>query len=88
MKLFPRKNSVWWVLGWSQLFLVVAFFVNLISGHNYGYLKAKPVGTILDHFRTGTVAHFRNGVARADLSSTFSIIPWVIRRRLVKSENP
>ncbi|MGK0187927.1 MAG: putative integral membrane protein (TIGR02206 family) [Verrucomicrobiales bacterium] len=40
----PRKHAVWRAWGWLQVYVIVAASVNLISGSNYGFLRAKPLG--------------------------------------------
>ncbi|MES2705420.1 MAG: TIGR02206 family membrane protein [Verrucomicrobiota bacterium] len=42
LRLKPERGAVWRVLGWAQVYFVVASLVNFIAGTNYGYLRAKP----------------------------------------------
>ena len=38
----PRISSIWRTFAWSELYFVVTFTVDLITGANYGYLLHKP----------------------------------------------
>ena len=42
MHRYPRKNAVWKVFGWTQLFVIAAMVINHFTGHNYGFLAFKP----------------------------------------------
>jgi hypothetical integral membrane protein (TIGR02206 family) len=41
-KFRPTIGSVWRTLAWSEIYLVVALFVNHLTGENYGFLTHKP----------------------------------------------
>lgn len=41
-KFRPTIGSVWRTLAWSEIYLVVALFVNHLTGANYGFLTHKP----------------------------------------------
>lgn len=42
LRLRPEPGAVWRAFGWGQVYLAAAALVNLISGANYGFLRAKP----------------------------------------------
>ncbi|MEO0414044.1 MAG: TIGR02206 family membrane protein [Verrucomicrobiota bacterium] len=51
MRAYPRRGSVWKVFGITQIYVLVAGLVNLLTGHNYGFLRHKPEnveGSLLD----------------------------------------
>jgi len=41
-KFRPTIESIWRTLAWSEIYLVVALFVNHLTGANYGFLTYKP----------------------------------------------
>lgn len=49
LRLRPEPGAVWRAFGWGQVYLVAAALVDLISGANYGFLRAKPTqASLLD----------------------------------------
>lgn len=42
LRAYPRRYSVWRALAATHVYLVVAFLANLVTGHNYGFLREKP----------------------------------------------
>ena len=47
----PTWKSIIRVVAWGQVYLLAAGLVDLISGANYGYLRAKPLNpSLLDYF--------------------------------------
>ncbi len=83
MGLSPRKNAVWRVFGWSQLFLVVAMITNHLTGHNYGFLAHKPeaaAGTLLDFM--GPWPYYIFGLELVCLAFFILLdLPWAMMRR-------
>src|SRR5438270_3193193 len=46
----PHSSSIWRTFAWSELYFVLAFTVDLLTGQNYGYLLRKPEATSLLSF--------------------------------------
>lgn len=45
-----ERGAIWRVFGWTQIYVLTAAIVDLLTGGNYGYLRAKPMGaSILDY---------------------------------------
>ena len=42
LRLRPEPGAVWRAFGWIQLYLAAAGVVDLVTGANYGFLRAKP----------------------------------------------
>jgi hypothetical integral membrane protein (TIGR02206 family) len=43
----PYWSSIWRTFAWSELYFVLAFITDLVTGQNYGYLWRKPEATSL-----------------------------------------
>lgn len=42
LRLSPRRGALWRVFAWTQVYALTAALVNVITGANYGFLRAKP----------------------------------------------
>lgn len=42
LRLRPEPGAIWRAFGWGQVYLAATAAVDLISGANYGFLRAKP----------------------------------------------
>lgn len=50
LRIRAERGAVWRVFGWTQIYVLAAAIADLLTGGNYGYLRAKPSGaSILDY---------------------------------------
>lgn len=79
LNLKPAPGAVWRAFGWIQVYLLAAASVNLLSGANYGFLRAKPAqASPIDLL--GPWPWYIAGLELLALG-LFSLLYWPFRRR-------
>ncbi len=84
----PTWASVRRVLLWTQLYVVVIFFLNFALGSNYMFLAAKPnVATLMDLLGPWPLYIFWLEVLGL-LTIFLLFLPWAFRERRAQKEKP
>jgi hypothetical integral membrane protein (TIGR02206 family) len=78
----PRPRSMWWVLAWSEVYLVCALIANAATGANFGFLAHRPEQkTMLDLFPDPHWLYVASINAIAVVFFLILDLPWIFRRK-------
>jgi uncharacterized membrane protein YwaF len=73
---------MWWVLAWSEVYLVCALIANAATGANFGFLAHRPEQkTMLDLFPDPHWLYVASINAIAVVFFLILDLPWIFRRK-------